>query len=195
MFPDEWPKFPHAIVFHLHLLLLAADSVTNYWQYISPVASPIISALVTFSVLYLNRHHSETTKHKDIREAATRAAVKAEDDWKAGQVRELQALRELAKHTSERFVTMVANQNTALRTAESQRLQDKMKSEQDFAAVTGILRENIEAQRLMAQITANVSHLEKTTERHDSDFVQLRHTLSTMNEHILKLAGRHEKFS
>ena len=178
---------------HSYLLLLTADSTSNYWQYISPVVSPIISAAVAFSVLHLNRYYSETAKQKDAREAAAKAGVKAEDDWKAGQVRELQALRELAKTTSDRFVTMVANQNTALRSAESQRLQDKLKSEQDFAAVTGILRENIEAQKLMAQITANVSHLEKTTERHDNDFAQLRQTLTSMNEHILKLAGRHEK--
>ncbi|SNR92789.1 hypothetical protein [Hymenobacter mucosus] len=142
------------------------------WPYLIPFISSLLSAGVGYWLAGRNRAIAETSAQKEKRE-------KAEKE----QTAEVAALRGV-------YTTLAASFEERKRLADAARTEDKLKFESDLAAVTGILKEFTEAQRLLTGIATNVANHEKRLDRHEADFRHYNDTLDTIRDHLNQLALR-----
>lgn len=127
--------------------------------WLSPFFSPIISAGVAFAILYINH-----LRDKNKSEAGD------EKNWR-------QARLDAEKRLSERVEAEARERALA-----------QLKFEQDLAAVTGILKEFAEAQRLLTGLATETRGLSGRVDRVDTRLDQYNESLEAIREHIMQLA-------
>lgn len=74
-----------------------------------------------------------------------------------------------------------------------ERAMQQLKFEQDLAAVTGILKEFAEAQRLLTGLASETRGLSGRVDRLDTRLDQYNESLEAIREHIVQLAFKQQK--
>lgn len=130
-----------------------------YWPYIASFLSPLLSFLAAYYIMRNNRMHAEQKG--------------SEGDEKIWRQARLDAEKTL-KNTLEAF--------------ERTYLLDKLDKERDLAAVTGILKEFAEMQRLFSSSATELRGMAGRVDRHDDLFDQLNDRIEVVNKHIFELS-------
>lgn len=129
-----------------------------------PFLSPIISAASAYLMIRITRAHAER-----------KAGEGDEKTWR-------QARLEAEK-----------SQKEALAAFERTYLLDKLDKERDLAAVTGILKEFAEMQRLFSSSATELRGMAGRVDRHDDLFDQLNDRIEAVNKHIFELSRNQAK--
>jgi chromosome segregation ATPase len=126
--------------------------------------SPIISAATAYAMVRINRAYTER-----------KTGEGDEKTWRQGRLDAESA------------------QKKALDVERQDRAMQQLKFEQDLAAVTGILKEFAEAQRLLTGLASETKGLANRVDRVDTRLDQYNESLEAIREHIMKLALNQQK--
>ena len=138
--------------------------MSESWPYVAAFLSPVLSFLSAYAVVRINRTHADGQKKHE-----------GEDIWRKARLAAEETQRE------------------ALRQHQATYMQDKLKIEQDLAAVTGILKEFSEMQRLSTALATETRGHAGRLDRHDTLLDQLNDRIESVNQHIVDLALKHPK--